>query len=30
MDHVYTQFPLALAAGLMAMVMYALLVIGFV
>ena len=30
MDHVYTQFPLALAAGLMAMVVYALLVIGFV
>jgi len=30
MDHVYTQFPLALAAGLMAMVMYALFVIGFV
>jgi Na+/H+ antiporter NhaC len=30
MDHVYTQFPLALAAGLMAMVMYALLVVVFV
>jgi Na+/H+ antiporter NhaC len=30
MDHVYTQFPLAIAAGLMAMITYAVLVIVFV
>jgi len=30
MDHVYTQFPLAIAAGLLAMLTYAALVVAFV